>query len=257
MIDTHSHLYDEAFLGEEDAAIGRALLSGVSQMIVPDTDSKVRGGLFDLVRRHPGVLYATVGLHPEEVRAGWQSELEAVEQAALREAPGRGIVAIGEVGIDWHWSTEFAREQEEVFRAQLALAEMLDLPVIVHTRDATEATLRLVREFRGRVRGVFHAFSGSVETFREIQRLGDWYVGIGGVVTYKKASIAETIKEIPLERILLETDSPYLTPVPHRGERNESAYIPIIAAKIALQKGLDVEVVDAVTTTSARKLFGI
>lgn len=251
-VDTHSHFYDEAFSGEEDAAIRRAVAAGVGKIVLPDTDSKVRPAIFELASRHPGVCFPTVGLHPEEVRENWEAELDAVEKDA-----DRSIVAIGEIGLDYHWSVEFADQQREVFRRQLALAERLDLPVIIHTRDATEATLEAVREFKGRLRGVFHAYSGSIETFREIQRLGDFYVGIGGVSTYRKASIGETLRMIPLDRIVLETDSPYLTPVPHRGGRNESAYIPIIAANIAEKQGTDLATVESVTTENAEKLFKI
>lgn len=252
-VDTHSHIYDEAFSGEEDAAVGRAVAAGVGKIVLPDTDSKVRPALLELASRHPGVCFPTVGLHPEEVTENWREELDSVAAAAA-SVP---VVAIGEIGLDFHWSTEFAGQQETVFRSQLDLARRLDLPVIIHTRDATEATLDAVREFKGCLRGVFHAFSGSIETFREIQRLGDFYVGIGGVSTYKKASIGETLRLIPLDRIVLETDSPYLTPVPHRGERNESAYIPIIAANIALKQGVDPDTVEAVTTQNAETLFRI
>lgn len=250
-IDTHTHLHDEAFAPDFDAAVERAVEAGVARMILPDTDSSAREALFELAGRHPGVCFPTAGLHPEEVRENWKEELGMVE------AEVRDIVAIGEIGLDYHWSTDFAKEQVEVFRAQLEIAQRKDLPVIVHMRDATEATLSVVREFKGRLRGVFHAYAGSLETFRELQRLGDWYVGIGGVCTYKNASIAQTIKDIPLERILLETDSPYLTPVPHRGKRNESAYIPLIAQKIAEQKGIGVEEVERITTTSAISLFSL
>lgn len=251
-VDTHSHLYDPAFSGEEDAAVERSLAAGVGKIILPDTDSSVRPSLFRLAARHPGVCFPTVGLHPEEVRENWEEELGAVSAAC--SAP---VVAIGEIGLDFHWSVEFARQQEEVFRRQLDLARRSGLPVIIHTRDATEATLRIVSEFKGQLSGVFHAFSGSIETFREILRLGDFYVGIGGVSTYKKASIGETVRNIPLERIVLETDSPYLTPVPHRGERNESAYIPIIAANIAARQGIDPAAVEEVTTKNAETLFRI
>lgn len=251
-VDTHTHLYDEAFLGEEDEAVARAVAAGVGKMIVPDTGSKDREPLFKLVRRHPGVCFATVGLHPEEVGKDWESELEKVQDSA-----SGGIVAIGEIGLDWHWSREFEKEQAVVFREQLKLAESLGLPVIIHTREATEATLSIVREFKGRLSGVFHAYSGSIETFREISRLGDWYIGIGGVSTFKKAAIAETVKDIPLDRIVLETDSPYLTPVPHRGERNESSYIPLIAANLAVKKGIDIALVEETTTANAEKLFRI
>ena len=253
MIDTHSHLYDEAFSGEEDAAVERAVSAGVTKLVLPDIDSKTRAAMFALADRHPGVAFPCLGLHPTEVNASWKQELETMD--AWKD---RKIYAIGEIGLDFYWSKEFAAQQEEVLALQIDMAHDLDLPVIIHNREATEAIISVIKKHNySNLRGVFHAFTGSIETFNELQRLGDWYVGIGGVVTFKKASIGETVKDIPLERILLETDCPYLTPVPHRGERNESSYIPLIAEKIALQKGISVSEVDEITTINARNLFRI
>ena len=160
--------------------------------------------------------------------------------------------------MDCYWSKEFLKEQEEVMRIQLEMASKSDLPVIIHSRESTELILNILKDCKHlALRGVFHAFSGSIETYRELQKLGDWYVGIGGVLTYKKASIAETVREIPLERILLETDSPYLTPVPFRGKRNESSYIPHIAAKLAELTSKNISEVAETTTANAKKLFRI
>jgi len=253
MIDTHSHLYDEAFAGEEDAAVERAVSVGVTKLVLPDIDSKSRAAMFALADKHPGVAFPCLGLHPTEVNTGWREEFATID--AWKD---RKIYAIGEIGLDFYWSKEFVAEQEEVLALQLDMAHELDLPVIIHNREATEALISVIKKHNySNLRGVFHAFTGSIETFRELQRLGDWYVGIGGVVTFKKASIGETVKDIPLDRILLETDCPYLTPVPHRGERNESSYIPFIAEKIALQKGISIAEVDEVTTQNAQTLFRI
>lgn len=252
-IDTHSHLYDEAFAGEEDAAVARAAESGVNRIIFPDIDSQSRDAMFDFADRHTGVIFPCLGLHPTSVGADWQKELSHME-AYL----DRSIWAIGEIGLDCYWSKEFLKEQQEVMRIQLEMAAARDLPVIIHSRESTELIINILKECRHLgLRGVFHAFSGSLETFRELQKLGDWYIGIGGVLTYKKASIAETVREIPLERILLETDSPYLTPVPFRGKRNESSYIPHIAARLAELTSHDISLVAETTTSNARKLFGI
>ena len=252
-IDTHTHLYDEAFTGEEDLIVVRAVEAGVTRMVLPDIDSQTREAMLSLADRHEGTLFPCIGLHPKSVNAGWQSEMLQVEKHLDRK-----IYAIGEIGMDCYWSKEFIREQQAALKLQLELADKLSLPVIIHSRDSTELIINVLKECRQlSLRGVFHAFSGSVETFRELQKLGDWYIGIGGVLTYKKASIAETVKEIPLERILLETDSPYLTPVPFRGKRNESAYIPHIAARLAEQKGRDIAEIAEVTTENARKLFRI
>ena len=252
-IDTHTHLYDEAFAGEEDLAVARAIEAGVTRMILPDIDSQTREAMFALADRHEGTLFPCLGLHPTSVDAGWQNEMLLLEKHIDRK-----IYAIGEIGMDCYWSKEFIREQEEVLRIQLETAARMNLPVIIHSRESTELIINILKDCSHlRLRGVFHAFSGSVETFRELQRTGDWYIGIGGVLTYKKASIAETVRQIPLERILLETDSPYLTPVPFRGKRNESSYIPHIAARLAELTGRDITEIASTTTENALKLFGI
>lgn len=252
-IDTHSHLYDEAFAGEEDEAVARAAEARVTKIIFPDIDSQSRDAMFSFADRHPGVIFPCLGLHPTSVDAGWQEEVSRMEAYMSRK-----IWAIGEIGMDCYWSREFVKEQQEVMRIQLEMASRADLPVIIHSRESTELIINILKECRHLgLRGVFHAFSGSFETFRELQGLGDWYIGIGGVLTYKKASIAETVRRIPLGRILLETDSPYLTPVPFRGKRNESSYIPHIAARLAELTETSVAEVADITTDNARKLFGI
>ena len=250
-IDTHVHFYDEAFAADAEAAIDRALAAGVRKMIQPDVDSRERTALFDLTERHPGVLYAMLGLYPGSVEADWEQEV-----ATLEGWLDRDIVAIGEIGLDYHWSTEFVPEQKRALKAQFELAARLDLPVNIHLRDATEDFLAVLKECRHLgLRGNMHAYSGSYETFLQLQDLGDWSLGIGGVVTFKKAHLAEVVRKVPLDRILLETDAPYLTPVPHRGERNESMYIPLIAAKVAELKGIDIEEVAETTSRNAEKLF--
>lgn len=253
LIDTHSHIYDEAYAGEEDLAVARAAEAGVDRIIVPDIDSATRDSMFTLTDRHPGQLFPTIGLHPTSVNAEWKKEIELIEACSDKK-----VWAIGEVGIDCYWSKDYLEEQKEVFRIMLNMAHDNDLPVIIHSRDASEIILSVLKECRHLdLRGVFHAFSGSIETYREIQKLGEWSVGIGGVLTFKKASIAETVKSIPLEKIVLETDAPYLTPAPHRGTRNESSYIPFIAARLAELKEIPVEQVAEQTTKNAEKLFAI
>lgn len=251
--DTHAHLYDEAFKDEEDLAVARAVEAGVTKMIFPDIDSQTREHMFEIALRHEGTVFPCLGLHPTSIDASWESEMEK-----LHENLSRRIWAIGEIGIDCYWSKEFLAQQQTAFRMQLELAHRLSLPVIIHSRESTELIINILKDCKHlNLRGVFHAYSGSIETFRELRKLGDWYIGIGGVLTYKKASIAETVKSIPLERILLETDSPYLTPVPFRGKRNESSYIPHIAAKLSEQLGAPMDEIAATTTANAHKLFGI
>jgi TatD DNase family protein len=253
LIDTHSHLYDEAYAGEEDQAVARSVEAGVDRIIIPDIDSESRERMFTLTDRHPDTLFPCIGIHPTSVNADWKTEIDQI-----LDYKNRDVKAIGEVGIDCYWSKEFVQEQKDVLRLMLNMAHEMSLPVIIHSRDAGDLIFNILKECRHLdLRGVFHAFSGSIKTYREIQKLGDWSVGIGGVLTFKKASIAETVKDIPLEKILLETDAPYLTPAPYRGQRNESAYIPHIAAKLAELKGIDIEQVAEQTTQNAEKLFGI
>ena len=252
-VDTHAHLYDEAFLDDDDKSVERAREAGVTKIIFPDIDSSSRESMFALADRHEGVIFPTLGLHPTSIGADWEKEIEKMYDYADRK-----IYAIGEIGMDCYWSKEFIKEQQTALKLQLELADKMALPVIIHSRESTELIINVLKECRHlQLRGVFHAYSGSVETFHELEKLGEWYIGIGGVLTYKKASIAETVKNIPLERILLETDSPYLTPVPFRGKRNESSYVPYIAAKLAEQTGKDIEEIAAVTTENAKRLFAI
>ncbi|MBQ3722481.1 MAG: TatD family hydrolase [Bacteroidales bacterium] len=252
-IDTHTHITDEAFASDEEGYISRALAAGVGVMLQADIDSRERGRMFALTERHPGVLYPMLGLYPGSVDKGWQREIDELEKWT-----DRGIVAIGEIGLDYHYGAEFAAEQREALRVQFELAARLNLPVNIHLREATEDFFRILEDCRHLgLRGNMHAYSGSYESFLRLQKYGDWSLGIGGVVTFKKASLAEVVRKVPLERILLETDAPYLTPVPHRGERNESAYIPLIAAKVAELKETDLETVAAVTTRNAQELFGL
>lgn len=252
-IDTHTHNYDEAFAGEEDAVIRRAREAGVEVLIQPDVDSRERDSMFALTDKYPGVLYPMLGLYPGSVEKNWRDEFDV-----LIKYRDRKVVAIGEIGLDYHYGAEFAAEQKEAFRLQLELAAEMELPVNIHLREATEDFFHIMDECAHlHLRGSLHAFSGSFETFSRMRKYGEWYVGIGGVVTFKKASLAETVRRIPLENIILETDCPYLTPVPYRGTRNESMYIPVIAAKIAELKGISVDEVAAATTANAKKLFDL
>lgn len=252
-IDTHTHNYDAAYAEDADAVIARSLEAGVGILIQPDVDSREREAMFQLTERHPGVLYPMLGLYPGSVDEHWRDEIDAMLKYA-----DRGIVAIGEVGLDYHYGAETAALQKEAFRAQIDIAAQMGLPLNIHLREATDDFFDIMEGCRHLgLRGNLHAYSGSYETFCRVQKYGDWRVGIGGVVTFKKASLAETARRIPLERIVLETDSPYLTPTPHRGERNESSYIPLIAARIAELKGVGMEEVAAVTTASARELFNL
>lgn len=252
-VDTHTHLADEAFAGEEDAAVQRAVAAGVTKMLQADTGTADRQASYDLCARHPGVLFPMLGLYPGNVDEHWRDEIDALQPWLTRHP-----VAIVEIGLDYHYGAETAELQKEALKVQFELARDLDLPVNIHLRDATEDFFAVMEECRGMgLRGNLHAFSASAEVFERMQRYGHWYVGIGGVLTFKKAHIAEDVLRIPLESILLETDAPYLAPSPLRGTRNESANIPLIAARLAEIKGVRVEEVAAVTTRNAENLFAI
>ena len=253
-IDTHAHLYDEAFDGDFEEVIGKIKNDGVVKCIFPAIDSTTFERQTVAAKKCGDFVCEAMGLHPTSVGANWREELDFVREKVARGA----YIAIGEIGLDGYWSREFMDEQKEVFREQLCLAYKLDLPVIIHVREATEETFQVIDSLGEEIpRGVFHAFSGSVETWERIRRYGKFMVGIGGVVTYKNAGVAKTVEQIPLEYILLETDCPYLTPVPHRGKRNDSGNLVYIAEKIAQVKGCSLEEVARITTGNATRMFGL
>ncbi len=287
-VDTHTHFYDEWLLPDAEVAIQRALEAGVGKMIQADVDSRERPAMWEIGNQHPGVIYEMLGLYPGSVAENWREELDTV--FALADTPralkssaaaARGMVpssasafflaeegtmplsvpefvAIGEIGLDYHEGKEFEKEQKEVLRLQLELAARMDLPVNIHLRDAWEDFFSVLSDCSHlHLRGNLHCFTASYEIYERANRYGSFSVGIGGVITFKNASLARTLERIPPEKILLETDAPYLAPVPFRGERNESAYLPLIAAKVAEVKGLPLDRIEEITTHNAETLFGI
>ena len=253
-VDTHAHLYDEAFDGDFDSTIERIKESGVVKCIFPAIDSTSFSRQISSGERCGDFVAQAMGFHPTSVGANWREELDF----ALDSIGKIKCVAVGEIGIDGYWSKEFIQEQKEVFRVQLEEAYNRSLPVIIHAREATEEIFQVLDSLGKKVPyGVFHAFSGSYETYERIAKYGNFMVGIGGVVTYKNAGVAKSVERIPLERIVLETDSPYLTPVPFRGKRNESSYLVHIAEKIAQIKGIAHEEVASATTHNAFEMFGL
>ena len=252
-VDTHTHFYDEWLLEDADAAVRRALDAGVDKMIQADVDSRERPAMWEIGRRHPGVLFPMLGLYPGSVDANWREELDALEPYK-----DKGIVAIGEIGLDYHEGLEFVKEQKEVLRLQLEMAARMDLPVNFHLRDAWEDFFTILADCSHlHLRGNLHCFTASYEIYERANKYGDFSVGIGGVVTFKNASLAKTLERIPLEKILLETDAPYLAPAPNRGRRNESSYLPLIAEKVAQVKGLTTQEIAQITTHNAETLFQI
>ncbi|MBQ5669414.1 MAG: TatD family hydrolase [Tidjanibacter sp.] len=271
LIDTHAHIYAEEFDSDRAEVVARAAEAGVVAMVLPAIDGESNERMFELSRALPNA-YPFIGLHPTSVNDNprWREELEEVERLLKAcnaggstapigspERPVERFYGVGEVGLDFYWSSDFVAEQTECFRRQVELAIEYDLPLIVHTRSAWDEMLALLEEYKGRARGVLHAFGEGVPTYERIKALGGFAVGIGGVSTYKKSPLAESIPHIDLEDILLETDSPYLTPVPFRGKRNEPAYVAYVCARVAELKGLTVEQVAEQTTLNAKRVLGV
>jgi TatD DNase family protein len=263
MIDTHCHIDEEAFEPDREEVIARQQQNGVQAMIVPGVNVASINSVMEVCHAHPGYCYPALGLHPEDVKADWREQLATVE-AAIR-AHRDELVAIGEIGLDYYWDKTFKEEQKEVLRRQLLLARELNLSVILHNREATEDILTIVKEVGGR--GVFHCYSGSKETAEIILKMG-FYLGIGGVLTFKNSKLSETLKELNqseiknqqseiLNRLLLETDAPYMAPTPHRGERNESRFMALVAERLAQVLNVSVDEIIEATSANARQLFGI
>jgi TatD DNase family protein len=252
LIDTHCHLYDEAFRDDFDAVLSRAREAGVEACVMPGIDRASHDTLCATADALPGFAYPCIGLHPTSVGADWREELAFVEQ----HIGDRTWHAVGEIGLDEYWSKDFVKEQMQVLCTQIELAARHDLPVIIHLREATEDFLRVLEEVRGiAFRGVMHAWSGSYELYRRLLGLADFKFGIGGVVTYKNAGVAVALEKMSLSDLVVETDCPWLTPVPYRGKRNEPSYVRFAAEKIAQIKHLTPEAVAAATTANARRLF--
>ncbi len=255
-IDTHTHLFDSQFDKDLAQVITRAKECGVSKFILPAVESSTHSQMLETAKQFENC-YPTIGLHPTAMNQNlrWREHLSQVE--SMLNNPPVKFVAVGEIGLDLYWSKEYKEEQIEGFNAQIELAIKHNLPIIIHCRDAWDEILPIVEQYKGEVRGVFHSFSGTKEQISRIERIGDFFYGINGTVTYKKSTLPEAIQNISLNKILLETDAPYLPPVPHRGERNESSYIPLIAQKIAEIKGVTIEEVAKTTTANAESLFAL
>lgn len=246
-IDTHSHLFTHEFDADIEEVISRASEAGVGKIIMPAVSPESYDDMERLAARYPGLLYTAIGLHPTE-----QGDMSEAERRL--EADAGRYVAIGECGLDMHWTPETIDRQKEILCRHFELSRAYGLPLVIHTREAFDIMIELLRRNPG-LRGVMHGFAGTAADYRAIKETGDFLFGIGGVVTFKNSRLPEVVAQMSLCDILLETDSPYLSPVPCRGRRNESANIPLIAAKIAEIKGCSVDEVEAVTTMNAERLF--
>ncbi len=252
LIDTHAHLYNPQFDKDREAMLARALEAGVTKLFLPNVDHESIAAMDALAAAHPDRCFAMMGLHPCSVGADNAAALEQVERL-LRT--GR-YCAVGEIGIDLYWDKTFLAQQQEVFRQQVRWAKELGLPIAIHCRESFNEVIAIVEEENSdALCGVFHCFTGTPEQARRVIALGGFYLGIGGVITYPKGGLFETMRALGAEHCVLETDAPYLAPVPHRGKRNESGYLPHIAARLAEATGSSVEEVARITTANAEQLF--
>lgn len=270
MIDSHCHIDEQAYAEDREAMLWRQKEGGIEAIVIPCVDVHSVEGIMDICRRWRGFCFPALGLHPQNVESDWQEQLHVLHEAMIAHTAegtdvSERIVAIGEIGLDYHYTRENEATQQEVFRTQLRWAQELDLPVIIHSRDATADCLSAVKQAiadqtvdgkwpNGKCRGVIHCFSGSLEVAQEWLKMG-LYIGIGGVLTFKNRKLADVLAHIPMDRLLLETDGPYLAPTPHRGERNEPLLMRFVVMKLAEIYQCTPEDVIRVTSDNSRRLF--
>lgn len=260
-IDTHSHLYGEEFAEDIDEVLERARAAGVDKIFLPNINAQSIAPMLALTDRHPGFLYPMIGLHPEDLGTTWQEVLPQME--TLLEQPDHPFIAIGEIGLDYYWDRSLFHEQQEAFARQVQWAMKYELPLMIHTRSAHREIVDILKEqivhhqpSGHHLSGVFHCFGGTADEAEELLGFDDFMLGIGGIVTFKKSPLPEVLRSVvPLTRIVLETDSPYLAPVPHRGKRNESAFIIEVVKRLAEIYDTDVAKVAEITSSNARKTF--
>ena len=253
IVDTHCHLYLDEFKNDINEVIKRAADEGVHKFYLPAIDSAEIENMMLLETKFPGKCIAMIGLHPCSVRINYLDEL-AVVKAWLAK---RKFAAVGEIGLDFYWDKTFVIQQYEAFRLQIELSIEYNIPIVIHSRDAMQECIDVVKAYKSSgIKGIFHCFGGTVDNANEIIDAG-FYLGIGGVLTYKKSGLAEVLEKIDLNHVVLETDSPYLTPVPFRGKRNESSYLKYIIEKLAAIKKIPVDEVATITTANAEKIFGL
>lgn len=251
LIDTHTHLYLSDFKNDLDEVIQRAIKAGIERFYLPAISNEHIKEMLALEKRYPNHCFPMIGLHPCSVKNNYKDEFKIIEQWLQQ----RKFVAIGEIGLDFYWDKTFTNQQYEAFHTQIEWALQYNLPIVIHSRNAMKETIQVLEKYKSRgIRGVFHCFSGTIEDAQKIIACG-FMLGIGGVVTYKNAGLTEALKDISLNNIVLETDAPYLTPVPLRGKRNESSYLTYIVEKIAQIKNLPIEEMASITTANAKRIF--
>ena len=253
IIDTHCHLYSTELIHDIDAVIERAGAASVEKFYLPAIDSETAAAMLSLEERFPGKCFAMMGLHPCSVKQNYKEELKLIEDHLSK----RKFAAIGETGLDFYWDKTFVKEQYEALRMQADWALQYDVPIVLHTREAMQETIEVIKEYRQtKLRGIFHCFGGSYENAMDIIDCG-FLLGIGGVLTYKKSGLDEVLAKIDLKYMVLETDAPYLTPVPFRGKKNESSYLKYIVERLAEVKGTSVEEVATITSANAENVFAV
>lgn len=250
-IDTHTHLYDEQFNDDRAATIQKAIDNGVNKMYLPNCDSSTINSMMQLAKDYPTNCFPMMGLHPCYVKENYQEELAIVADYLSKEK----FYAVGEIGLDYYWDTTFKEQQIEAFSLQIDWALKYDLPIVIHSRESLQDCIDIVKSKQdGKLKGIFHCFGGSKYEAEQIIDLG-FYLGIGGVVTFKNSKLPEVLKNVDLKHLVLETDAPYLSPTPYRGKRNESSYIPLIAEKLADIHETDISNVATITTENALAIF--
>lgn len=251
MIDTHSHIYGPEFDNDRAEVIQRARLAGVDKVLLPNINEQSIARMFQVAEEYPGVCYPMMGLHPEDVKEDWTQVLDRME--VLLD----GMIAVGEVGLDFYWDATFRKEQIEAFERQICWAVERDLPLVIHMRKAEQELLEVMERHKSDgLRGVFHCFGGSKETASRMLKHEGFVLGIGGVVTFKNSRLADTLRHVPLDRIVLETDAPYLAPVPYRGKRNEPSYVAHVARFLSNIYNVSEEEVNDVTNLAVKRVFG-
>lgn len=252
LVDTHTHLYLDRFKNDVTQVINRAKDEGIKKFFLPNIDSSSIEDMLKLEDLYPGEIHAMMGLHPCSVKENYKQELEQVKKWLDK----RAFCAVGEIGLDLYWDKTFFEQQKEAFKQQIEWAIELDIPIVIHSRESTWEVIEILKACRhDKLRGIFHCFGGSVEEADEIIAQG-FYLGIGGVLTFKKSGLDETMRSVDIKHVVLETDSPFLAPTPYRGKRNESAYVRIIAEKLAQIKGVSVDEVARITSKNALDVFG-
>lgn len=254
LIDTHAHLYSEEFTTDIEEVLSRAKDAGITKILLPNIDENSISPMRKIVNRHPGFLIPMMGLHPTSVTQNYHEQLDII----YSELNTNNFVAVGEIGIDLHWDTSLQKQQTDAFETQLEWSAQKDLPVAIHFRNATSQVIQSIKKIgENRLRGVFHSFGGNKEELREILALDNFMIGINGVVTFKNSGLAETLVHCPADKVILETDSPYLSPVPHRGKRNEPAYIARVLNRLSQIWQKTENETAQITAVNACNLFGI